>query len=104
MTANEKLTHSGLASFDSRCRTCVKVRGTSRHTRKAVSQTAFSTMPIKNSQQNPEVYILVGARPRGETFAKAAHRKSANVEDLEVFLKVLQTQCGNIPVFCGREE
>ena len=45
-------------------------------------------MPIKNSQQNPEVKILVRARPRGETFAKAAHRKSANVEDLEVFLKV----------------
>ena len=32
------------------------------------------------------------------------HRQRAKFEDLELFLKVLQTPCGNIPVYCDQEE
>ena len=32
------------------------------------------------------------------------HRKGANFEDLELFLKVLPTRYGNIPVYCDQEE
>ena len=32
------------------------------------------------------------------------HRKGAKFEDLELFLKVLQTRYGNIPVYCDQEE
>ena len=46
------------------------------------------------------VKILVGAGPRGETFARAVRRKGANFEDLEQFLKVQQTLYGNMPVYC----
>ena len=43
--------------------------------------------------------VKVGARPRGEMFARAAHRKTAKMEDLELFLMVLR----NILV-CGDQE
>ena len=59
---------------------------------------------VKNSQQGAEVMILVGAVPRGETFARAVHRKRATIEDLELFLKELQRRYGNIPVYCDQEE
>ena len=64
----------------------------------------FDYATVKNSQQGAEVKILVGAVPRGETFARAVHRKSAKFECLEPFLKVLQTRCGTIPVYCDQEE
>ena len=32
------------------------------------------------------------------------YRKGATFEDLELFLKVMQTRCGNIPVCCDQEE
>ena len=54
--------------------------------------------------EGEEVKILVGAGPRGETFARAVHRKEAKFEDLELLLKVLQTRYGNIPVYCDQEE
>ena len=57
-----------------------------------------------NSQQCAEGKVLVGAGPRGETFARAVHRKGAKFEDLELFLKVLQTRYGNIPVYCDQED
>ena len=47
---------------------------------------------------------LVGAGPRGGTFARAVPRKGATFEDLELFFKVLQTRYGNIPVCCDQEE
>ena len=40
----------------------------------------------------------------GETFARTIHRKGRKFEDLEQFLTVLQTRCGNIPVYCDQEE
>ena len=64
----------------------------------------FDCAIVKNSQQGAEVKILVGAGPRGETFARAVHRKRAKFEDLEHFLKVLQARYGNIPVYCDQEE
>ena len=97
MTANEKVTHE-------RCETCVKVRATSRHLRRAAFQAAFSTVPVKNSLWNSEVKIIVGARTRGETFAKLTHRSSAKIEDLELFQNVLQTRHRNIPVFGDQDE
>ena len=73
--------------------------------RKAVAEAAyFDYATVKNSQQGSEVWILVGPGPRGETFARAVHRKGAKCEDLELFLKVLQTRYGNIPVYCDKEE
>ena len=48
--------------------------------------------------------ILVGAGRRGETLARAVHRKGAKFEDLELFLKVFQIRSGNIPVYCDQEE
>ena len=80
MTANEKLTHerSGHATFDLMFETSVRVRGTSRHPRRAVSGAAFFVdhAKVKNSQHKSEVKILVGAGLCGETFARASHRKS----------------------------
>ena len=64
----------------------------------------FDYAVVKNSQQGVEVKILVGAGPRGERFATAVHRRGAKFEDLEQFLKVLQTRYGNIPVCCDQEE
>ena len=49
------------------------------------------------------VKILVGAGPRGETFARAVRRNGAKFEDLEHFLKVLQTRYGNISLYCDQE-
>ena len=55
-------------------------------------------------QQNSEAEITVGAGPRGETFGSAFHRKDAKIEDLELFLRLLQTRYGNFPVLCDQEE
>ena len=76
----------------------------STHPRKAAAEAYFDYATAKNNQQGAEVKILVGAGPRGETFARAVHRKGENFKDLELFLKVLQTRCGNIPVYCDQEE
>ena len=59
---------------------------------------------VKKSQQGAEVKILVGAGPRGETFARAVHRKGAKIENFELFLKELQTRYGNIQVYCDQQE
>ena len=84
---------------------CVKVRGVSTQPRKVVAEAEyFDYATVKNSQQGAVVKILVGAGPRVETFARAVHRKGAKSEDLELFLKVLQTRYGNIPVYCDQEE
>ena len=107
MTADERITYerAGHATCDPRCETCIKVRGVSTHPRKGVADAAyFDCTQIKNSQHGAEVKILVGAGPHGETFARAVHRKGAKFEDLEQFLKVLQTRYGNIPVYRDQEE
>ena len=94
-------------NVDPRCETCVKMRGVSPHPRKAVAEAAYFDYAVvkkQSSQQGAEVKILVGAGPRGETFARAVHRKGAKFEDLEQFLQVLQTRSGNIPVHCDQEE
>ena len=107
MTADERVTHerAGHATYDPRCETCVIVRGVSTHPRKAVAEVAYLDYAgITNSQQGAEVKILVGAGPRGETFARAVHLNGATFEDLEQFLKVLQTRYGNIPVYCDQDE
>ena len=68
----------------------------STHPRKAVAEaTHFDYATVKNNRQGAEVEILVGAGPRGETFARAVHRKGTKFEDNELFLKVLQTRNGN---------
>ena len=83
----------------------VRVRERSNHPRRAVSEAAFFDYAIvKNSQHSSEVTILAGAGPRDQTFAKAAHRKGANFEDLELFLRVLQRRYGSIPVQGDQEE
>ena len=65
----------------------------STHPRKAVAEaTHFDYATVKNNRQGAEVEILVGAGPRGETFARAVHRQGAKFEDHELFLKVLQTR------------
>ena len=81
----------------SRCEEC-------QHTHERQLRKLTLTATAKNSQQSAEVKILVGAGPGGETFARAAHRKRAKFKDLELFLKVLQTRHGNIPVYCDQEE
>ena len=98
---DEKIAHerTGHATYDSR------VREVSTHPRKAVAEAAFCDhATVKKSQQGAEVKILVGAGPRRETFERAVHRKGAKFEDLELFLKVLQTRHGNIPAYCDQEE
>ena len=107
MTADQRITHerAGHATYDPRCETCVEVRGVSTHPRNAVEEAAyFYFAVVKNSEQGAEVKILVGAGPRGETFARAVRRKGAKFEDLVQFLKVLQTRDGNIPVNCDQKE
>ena len=69
------------------------------HPRKKVAEAAyFDCATGKNSQQGAVVKIFVGARPRGETFARAVHHKGAPIEVLALFLKVQQTRYGNIPI------
>ena len=83
----------------SKCEECHRIR------EGAVAEAAyFDNAVVKNSQQGAEVKILVGAGPRGETFARAVHLKGATFEDLEQFPKVLQTRYENIPVSCDQEE
>ena len=77
----------------SKCEKCQRI-----HERQLRKQRDFDYAGITKSQQGAEVKILIGAGPRGETFARAVHRKGATFEDLEQFLKVLQTRYGNIPV------
>ena len=72
---------------DPRCETCLKVRGVTTHPRRAFAEAAdFDKTAVRNSQQGAEVKILVGAGPRGETFARAVPRKGAKCEDLEQFM------------------
>ena len=83
ITVDEKITHerTGHATYEPRCETCLKVQGVSTYLRKAVAEAAyFDCATVKNSQQGAEVKILVGAVPRGETFARAVHRKGAKIE------------------------
>ena len=79
------------------------MRGVSIHPRKAAAEAYFDYATAKNNQQGAEVKILVGAGPRGETFARAVHRKGTKFKDLELFLKVLQTLHGNIRVYYDQE-
>ena len=107
MPGNERITHEGTghATYDLRCETCFKVRGVTTHPRKAVAEAAhFDYATVKTGQHGAEVKILVGAGPRGKTFARAVHHKGANLENLELFLEVLQTCCGNFPEYCDQEE
>ena len=62
------------------------------------------TLTVQQSQQGVEVKILVGAGPRRETFARDVDRKRAELEDLKLLLKVLQTRHGNIQVHYDQEE
>ena len=71
------------------------MRGVTTHPRKAVAEAVYlDHATVKNSQQGAEVKILVGAGPRGD----------ATFEDLELLLKVLETRCGSVPVYCDQEE
>ena len=104
---DEKIAHerTGHATCDPRCGTHLNVRRVSTHPRKAVAEAAyFDYATVKNNLQGAEVKILVGAGPRGETYARAVHRKRANFEDLDLFCKVLQPRHGHIPVYCDQEE
>ena len=101
MTAHERINHerTRLATFDPRCETPLKVRGVTPHPRKKVAEAAyFDYATVMNSQQGAVVKILIGARPRVETFARAFHHKGAPIEVLALFFKVLQTRYGNIPI------
>ena len=90
---------------DPRCEACLEVRGVTTHPRRAVAEAAdFDYAAVRNSQQGAEIKILVGAGPRGETFARAYHRKGAKVEDFEQFMWVLHTRYGNVLVYCDPEE
>ena len=104
---DEKIAHerTGHATCDPRCGTHLNVRRVSTHPRKDVAEAAyFDYATVKNNLQCAEVKFLVGAGPRGETYARVVHRKRATFEDLELFLKVLQTRHGHIPVYCDHEE
>ena len=79
-----------------RFETCVTVRGTARNP--LCLKPPISTVRQSRTANNSEVQIFVGAGPSCRTFAEAAHRKGANIEDLELRPKVLQTQYGNIHV------
>ena len=87
-----------------RCETCLKVRGVTTHPGKAVAEDAyFDCATVNTCQQGAEIKILVGG-PRGETCTRAVHRKGATFEHIELFLKVLQTRYGSIPVYCDQGE
>ena len=80
----EKIAHerTGHATCDPRCETRLKMRRVSTHPRKAVAEAAyFDYAKVKNNLQGAEVKFLIGARPRGETFARVVHRKRATFED-----------------------
>ena len=69
MTSTEKIIHerTGHATYDPRCETCLKVRGTGTHPRTAVAEASYvDCATVKNCHQGAEIKILVGAGPRGE--------------------------------------
>ena len=104
---DEKIAHerTGHATCDPRCETRLNVRRVSTHPRRAVAEAAyFDYATVKNNLQCAEVKFLIGARPRGETFARVVHRKRTNFEDLDLFCKGLQTRHGHIPMYCDQEE
>ena len=75
MDGEDRARANWTATYDPRCETCVEVGGVSTHPRKAVAEAAyFDFATVKNSKQGAEVKILVGAGPRGATFARAVHR------------------------------
>ena len=85
---------------------CVQVRGVSNASRKSVAEACIFLTMQKSKTVNKVLksrswLVLDRAEKR---FARAVHRKGAKSEDLEQFLKVLQTRCGNIPVYCDQEE
>ena len=70
---------------------------------RAVSEAAFfDSATVKNSKRNSEVKSW--SAPCGDLLAMAAHRKGAQIEDLELFLRGPQTRCGHIFVQCGQNE
>ena len=98
MTPDERITHQRTrhAKYDPKCETCLEVQGVTTHPRKAVAEAAyFDYATVKNSQQSAEVKILVGAGPRGESLREPCIVKEQKTEDLELFLKVLQTRYGH---------
>ena len=78
---------TGHATYDSRCETCVKVRGTSRHSHKAVAEAPY--FDHGNDQQQ-------STRFRGEDlgWCWSAWR--------ETFARAVRY--GNLPVYCDQEE
>ena len=86
MGANEKLTHErpGHATFDSRCEPCVRVRRTSRHPRRAVCESTFSSMP--QSRTANRILKRKSCSATGRVVRRSQGRptpKSAKIEDLE---------------------
>ena len=81
MTADQKITHEANehATNDPRCETCLKLRRVTTHPRIVAEAAYCDYATVKNSQQRAEVKILVGAGPRGETFARVVHRKGATL-------------------------
>ena len=88
MTADERVCHERTrhATYGPRCETCLKVRGVATHPRKEVAEPAYvDHATLKNSQRGAEVKIMDGAELRGESSARAVHRKVATFEDQELF-------------------
>ena len=106
MTTDEKVAHerNGHARSDPRRRVSRCEERQHIHERQVRKLHTLTTQQSRTVNRVQIVKILVGAGPRGETCARAVHRKGVKVEDLELFLKVLQTRCGNIPVYCDQEE
>ena len=72
-----------------------------RQLRKLSTMTTRQSRTVSKAQKSRSWSVLDRV---GKTFARAVHRKGANFEDLELFLKVLQTRYGNISVYCDQEE
>ena len=82
----------------SRCEECQHVH--ERQLRKLHTLTTQQSGTLNMVQKSRSWSVL----DLGETFARAVHREGGNFEDLELFRKVLQTRCGNIPVYSDQKE
>ncbi len=88
---------SNRAVCDARCELCMQTRGLARHPRQRESERVkFDYAMVKNAEGSQVHAPLVGGVSSAETFARRVPRKGAKIEDLDKFLEMMKSRCGQI--------
>ena len=91
---------TGHATFDPRCETCLKERGTATHPRRATAEAARRSRTVSKVQKSRSWLALVRSerRLRGQCIAKEQHSKL-----LSSSCRCCKTRYGKFPVHCDQE-